>query len=174
MIRWQIIVIYSSRNIGVEMNQELIIKIKEDAELYFRNGNYYCSEAIVAAVRDNLDPNMPEALIACASGFPVGVGKSKCMCGAVSGGVIALGYFFGRSNPSTPQDEKSVNTLALAYELQDAFRQNHGCLCCSTHTAKFDMSKGEHKPQCIRFTGEMAEKTAEIILRELDKSASNN
>jgi len=150
------------------MNQELIEKVKQDAEQYFRNGNYYCSEAIVASVRDNLAPEMPEVLIATAGGFPVGVGKSKCMCGAVSGGVIALGYFFSRTQPTTPQDEKSVKTLQLANELQAKFREDHGCLCCSTHTARFDMTKGEHKPQCIQFTGEMAEKTAEIICRELN------
>jgi len=31
-----------------------------------------------------------------------------------------------------------------------------------------DMASGEHKAQCIRFTGEMAEKAAEIIVRELN------
>ena len=89
-------------------------KVQEDAEAYFQRGNYYCSEAIVASVRDNIAPDMPEALIAAASGFPVGVGRSKCMCGAVSGGVISLGYVFGRTGPSSPADPKSVKTLELA------------------------------------------------------------
>jgi len=30
-----------------------------------------------------------------------------------------------------------------------------------------DMASGEHKAQCISFTGEIAEKAAEIIVREL-------
>jgi hypothetical protein len=30
-----------------------------------------------------------------------------------------------------------------------------------------DMGSGEHKEQCISFTGEIAEKAAEIIVREL-------
>ena len=141
-------------------------KVKEDAEEYFRRGSYYCSEAIVAAVRDNITPEMPEAMIAAASGFPVGVGRSKCMCGAVSGGVISLGYVFGRTGPSAPEDPKSIKTLALANELQQAFRDNHRVLCCSVHTKGMDMASGEHKAQCIAFTGEMAAKTAEIIARE--------
>lgn len=142
-------------------------KVKTDAEEYFRRGNYYCSEAIVASVRDNIAPDMPEVLIAAASGFPVGVGRSKCMCGAVSGGVIALGYVFGRTEPSSPADPKSVKTLEVANELQEAFRSSHRVLCCSTHTRGMDMASGEHKAQCIAFTGEMAEKTAQIIAREL-------
>lgn len=143
-----------------------IQKVKEDAETYFRQGNYYCSEAIVASIRDNVAPEMPEALISAASGFPIGVGRSKCMCGAVSGGVISLGYVFGRTGPSTPTDPKSVKTMALANELQQAFRDSHRVLCCSVHTKGMDMASGEHKAQCIAFTGEMAEKTAQIIARE--------
>jgi len=146
-------------------------KVREDAEEYFRRGQYYCSEAIVASVRDNIAPEMPEELIAAASGFPVGVGRSKCMCGAVSGGVLSLGYLFGRTGPSSPTDPKSVRTLELANELQQAFRDSHRVLCCSVQTKGMDMASGEHKAQCVAFTGEMAAKTAEIIAREADRGA---
>lgn len=144
-------------------------KVKEDAEELFRQGGFYCSEAVVASIRKNLAPEMPEALIAAASGFPVGVGRSKCMCGAVSGGVICMGYLFGRTEPSTPQDPKSQKALKLTNELQESFRANHrGVLCCHVHTHGMDMASGEHKAQCVAFTGEMAEKTAEIAARELN------
>lgn len=141
-------------------------KVREDAEEYFRKGNFYCSEAIVASIRDNIVPEMPAEMISAASGFPVGVGKSKCMCGAVSGAVLALGYVFGRTAPSTPQDPKSVRTLELANELQEAFRSSHRVLCCHVQTRGMDMASGEHKAQCVQFTGEMAEKAAQIIARE--------
>ncbi|GHV19668.1 hypothetical protein FACS189494_01930 [Spirochaetia bacterium] len=144
-----------------------IRKIKELAEDLFRKGEYYCSEAIVASIRENIAPEMPDALIAAASGFPVGVGRSKCMCGAVSGAVLCLGYFFGRTKPSTPQDSASLTTLKLAFELQESFRNNHkGVLCCHIHTNGMDMAAGEHKNQCVLFTGEMAVKTAELVARE--------
>jgi C_GCAxxG_C_C family probable redox protein len=149
-----------------------VSKVREDAEAYFRRGNFYCSEAIVASVRDNIAPDMPDALIAAASGFPVGVGRSKCMCGAVSGAVMAIGYVFGRTGPSAPADPRSVKTLELAGELQQAFRDSHRVLCCSVHTKGMDMASGEHKAQCIAFTGEMAGKAAEIIARELAENPS--
>ena len=153
------------------MNESLSVqKVKHDAEEYFRRGEYYCSEAVVASVRDNIAPDMPDAVIAAASGFPVGVGRSKCMCGAVSGGVLSLGYVFGRTGPSTSADPRSVKTLELANELQQAFRDSHRVLCCSVQTKGMDMASGEHKAQCIAFTGEMAEKTAQIIARELGLS----
>lgn len=149
-----------------------VSKVREDAEAYFQRGNFYCSEAIVASVRDNIAPDMPEALIAAASGFPVGVGRSKCMCGAVSGAVMAIGYVFGRTRPSTPADPRSAKTLELAAELQQAFRDSHRVLCCSVHTKGMDMASGEHKAQCVSFTGEMAAKAAQIIARELAENPS--
>ena len=143
-------------------------KVREDAQELFRLGGFYCSEAIISAIRKNIDPNMPIELVSAGSGFPVGVGRSQCMCGAVSGGVICLGYFFGRVKPSTPTDPKSTKCIDLAYELQESFRKNHKVLCCHVHVKGLDIANGEHRPQCIEFTGEMAEKTAQIIAREFN------
>lgn len=145
-----------------------IKKVREDAENYFRKGEFYCSEAIVAAIKDNFKVDMPDEMIAMASGFPVGIGKSKCTCGAISGAVLSIGYFFGRTKGSTPQDPRSVKALELALELQQYFKGKNKVSCCSILTKGMDMSSGEHKTQCIKFTGEMAEKTAEIIVRELN------
>jgi C_GCAxxG_C_C family probable redox protein len=144
-------------------------KTREDAERLFREGRLYCSEAVVSAIRENIAPEMPQALIAAASGFPVGVGCSLCLCGAVSGGVIALGYFFGRTGPSSAEDPKSVTPMKLAAELQESFRAAHnGVLCCHIHTQDGRMEAGKRGAQCMGFTGEMTEKTAEIIARELN------
>ena len=151
------------------MLKEINVKrVKEDAEELFRIGGFYCSEAIITSIRKNIDPDMPIQMVAAGSGFPIGVGRSKCMCGAVSGAIICLGYFFGRTQPTTPTDPKSVKCMELAHELQQSFRINHNnVLCCHIHTKGMDLASGEHKAQCVAFTGEMAAKTAEIIAREL-------
>jgi len=153
---------------AVTLNEINLKQVQADAEEAFRTGKFYCSEAIVSSVRKHIGPDMPTELVAAASGFPVGVGRAKCMCGAISGAVICLGYFFGRTEPSSPADPKSQKCMALAHELQESFRQNHkGVLCCHIHTEGMDMASGEHKAQCVTFTGEMAAKTAELIAREL-------
>lgn len=149
-------------------NQVSIKKIQDDAEAMFRRGEYYCSEAVVASIKENFDLDMPDEMIAMASGFPVGIGKSKCVCGAVSGGIMSLGYFFGRTKGQSPKDPESVKTLQLAHELQNNFRKNHKVLCCHILTKGMDMASGEHKEQCISFTGEIAKNAAEIIVRELN------
>ncbi len=142
-----------------------IKKIKEEAESLYRNGDFFCSEAIVSTIMKNFEIDMPEEMIAMASGFPVGIGKSKCVCGAVTGGIMCIGYFFGRTKGG---DSKVNKTLELANELQESFKNNHKVLCCRILTKGMDMGSGEHKAQCISFTGEMAGKTAEIIARELN------
>ncbi|MCL2574722.1 MAG: C-GCAxxG-C-C family protein [Defluviitaleaceae bacterium] len=140
-------------------SQVSIQQVRYDAEEVFRIGGFYCSEAIVSAIRKNFGPSMPKELIKAASGFPIGVGRSRCMCGAISGAVVALGYFFG---------EDREKTMVLSHELQESFRKNHqGTLCCYIHIEGMDILSGEHKKQCVAFTGEMAQKAAEIIAREL-------
>ncbi|MEG2353662.1 MAG: C-GCAxxG-C-C family (seleno)protein [Clostridium sp.] len=141
-----------------------IQKIQSDAEELFKKGDFFCSESIVSSIRSNFELDMPEEMIAMASGFPVGIGKSKCVCGAVSGAILCLGYFFGRTKGGDPKVNKA---LELSNELQESFKENHKVLCCRILTKDMDMASGEHKAQCISFTGEMARKASEIIVREL-------
>lgn len=139
-------------------------KIRETAENYYRNGDFYCSEAIVKVIKDSFNLPLPDSVIAMASGFPVGMGGSGCTCGAVAGGIMALGMVFGRSEP---KDAKVDKTMQLAKELHDTFRQRHFCLCCRVLTKDMELGSPDHMKQCISFTGEVAEETANLILREL-------
>lgn len=143
-------------------------KVQKDAEDNFRNG-FFCCEALMQAIRDNFELDVPKEVIAMSSGMAVGVGGSGCICGALNGGVMALGMFFGRTEPKGPKDPVVVKCKELTHELHDWFKANNGknAICCRILTKEFDMGKGEHKEQCIRFTGLVAWKVAEIIIREL-------
>ena len=151
----------------MNIKQEVSVKkVSQDAEDLFRGG-FFCSEALISSIRSNFELDIPEEVIAMASGFPVGIGRSKCICGAVSGGVMALGLFFGRTKQG---DSKVEKNLELSKELYDWFKSSNGknSLCCRILTKEFDMSSGAHKEQCIKFTGMVAGKVAEIIVRELE------
>lgn len=143
-------------------------KVQQDAENNFRNG-FFCCEALVSAIRDNFELDVPQEVIGMASGMAVGAGRSGCMCGALNGGILALGMFFGRTEPKGPKDPQVVKCMELTHELHDWFKQANGknAICCRILTKEFDMGKGEHKEQCIRFTGLCAWKVAEIVVREL-------
>ncbi|MCL2562867.1 MAG: C-GCAxxG-C-C family protein [Oscillospiraceae bacterium] len=150
------------------MKKEISIeKIRSDAEGVYKAGTFLCAEAVVYAIRQNIDPNMPKEMIAAATGFAVGVGGSRCMCSTVAAAVLCLGYFFGRTFPTTITDPQSQKTITLAYELQESFKSKNKALCCRVHLKGKDTERGEHVAQCAGFVGDMAAKTAEIVAREL-------
>ena len=138
-------------------------RVREIAEEYYRTGQFYCSEAIVKTINDEFGLNYPDDIVRLASGFPIGIGSAGCACGAVTGGVMAIGMVFGRKEPSDPCIDRC---LALARELHALFMCRHGCVCCRTLTHGMVLKSPEHISQCVAFTGEVAEETAKIILRE--------
>ena len=59
--------------------------------------------------------------------------------------------------------------MELTHELHDWFKKANGknAICCRVLTKEFNMGQGEHKEQCIYFTGLCAWKVAQIVCREL-------
>lgn len=138
-------------------------KVREKAESYYRNGDFYCSEAVVKTIKDEFNIDISDDIVAMASGFPVGIGGSGCTCGAVSGGIMALGLVFGRN---TAKDSKVDKAMVLSKELHDYFKENHKSTCCRILTKGMTLGSEKHMEQCIFLTGEVAYKVAEIIARE--------
>lgn len=146
-----------------------ICQIRKQAEAYYRDGDFYCSEAIVKAIKEGFSLSFPDTVIAMASGFPVGMGGAGCTCGAVAGGVMALGLFFGRTAAKDPCVTKA---MGLAKELHDHFLKQHKCLCCRVLTKDMLLGSSAHMEQCIAFTGEVAEVVAKMIIRETEMYVS--
>lgn len=76
--------------------------------------------------------------------------------------------FFGRTEQKGPQDPKVVKCMQLTNELHAWFKEatEKNSVCCRVLTREFDMGKGEHKEQCIRYTGLCAWKVADMVVRE--------
>jgi len=140
-------------------------RIEKKAGDYYRRGDYYCSEAIVKTIKDEFELPLRDDVIAMASGFPVGIGGAGCTCGAINGGVLALGMFFGRKTAGDPCVNK---VMALAKELHDTFKKRHKSTCCRVLTKGMELGSEDHMKQCIALTGEVAAETARLILRELN------
>lgn len=142
--------------------------VQKHAEELYRGG-FFCDEAVMSAIRSDFKVDVPELVIAMSSGMSVGLGRSGCLCGALNGGVMAMGMFFGRTTQDGPQDPRVNHLMGLSKELHDWFREANckHAACCRVLTRGFDMSSGEHKQQCIAFTGLCAGKVAEILCREL-------
>ena len=140
-----------------DVDLERIRKIAED---YYRNGDFYCSEAVVKTIIDEFQIDVSENVIKMASGFPVGMGGMGCTCGALTGGVMAIGLVYGRSQGKDPKVNKAMELSAKLYQI---FCERHKVSCCKVLTRGMEKGSLEHMEQCIAFTGEMAYEAAKII-----------
>lgn len=140
-------------------------ELQADAVDIFTHG-FACSESIIYAIRKHFELDLPDDVIAMSSGFPWGFGGGGCVCGALAGAVMCLGYFFGRRTPGDPCIE---HCFALANELHDWFRSECGATCCRVLTRGMERNSKERKEHCIRIVEKTVVKTAEIILREMQK-----
>jgi C_GCAxxG_C_C family probable redox protein len=119
-----------------------------EAEALYRSGSHHCAEAVLEAVRRHCAPEVPEEVVSTVSGFGGGSG-SGCICGAVSGGTVALGLVLN--------DKKA--TAHLTKELHTWFKEHYGVTCCKT-------IRQTHKGVCPELTGLVAGKVAEMLGRK--------
>jgi len=91
------------------------------------SSGYNCAQSVLWAVAPRLHLDGETALkIAC--GLGAGMGRSQEVCGAVTGGILALGMKFGRGS----SDDRSATekTYAKAHELMQRFSAVHGTCNC--------------------------------------------
>lgn len=130
-------------------SMELAEQCQLEAEALYRAGTHHCAEAVMEAIRKHFLPEVPESLVSTVSGFGGGSG-SGCICGAVSGGTVAVGLVL--------HDKKA--TAHLTRELHTWFKEKYGVTCCKTIRATND------KGICPILTGEVAGKIAEMLSRK--------
>jgi amino-acid N-acetyltransferase len=94
-------------------------------EALFSSG-MHCAESVLQAVAEahgQHNPMIPKI----ATGFCGGVSRTSGMCGALAGGIMALGLLSGRT---TPQDSKDL-CYALSHRLVGCFREAFGSTQCT-------------------------------------------
>ena len=145
--------------------QDVLDHVRETAEEYFRRGDYFCSESVVQTINDFLGKPYDDAIVKMASGFPIGQGKKGCLCGAISGGQMALGMGLGRVHGETMPE----NMFPAAADLHDWCRDTYGATCCRVITRKWagdEFKSPERKAHCVQITGATAEWVADRLIEE--------
>lgn len=137
-----------------------IEELQKDAVEIFHSG-FACSESIVYAIRKHFKLELSDDAIAMSSGFPWGLGGGGCICGALAGGTMMLGYFFGRTVPGDP---KINQCFEICHELHDDFCRHCGASCCRALTRGMEKNSPERKAQCTDFVEFTVKRTAELIL----------
>lgn len=133
-------------------------KLAQMAADNFLNKGYSCSESIVQAA---IDLNIvPKELLSVATSFSGGMG-SGCLCGAIAGSQIVLGYLFGKNKTNTAR--------ALAREFIEEFKKTHKAACCRILTAGLDFHSPERKKHCVNMVESCANILSTMLEREMSK-----
>lgn len=132
-------------------------KIGQNAIAYMQSG-LSCAEATLKAVLEAFNANSNPAIPRVASGFGGGVGGTHDeLCGAVSGGVMAMGYLLGRTNGA--EDVQQLKDLAATFRQQ--FIDEYGTTHCQTLLD--DFGPDETTEECRAMVGETAERLGQLL-----------
>lgn len=124
---------------------------------YFTSG-YSCSESLIKwAIDEGL---VPEEILPVATPFSGGMG-SGCLCGAIAGAQMIIGYLFGKNN----KYGHDMFARTKAKELVKRFTEKHGATCCRVLTRGLDMASPERKAHCVNMVDD-----CENIVKDLLKT----
>lgn len=145
-----------------------------------------CAQCALAGVFDALGIENKDVFRS-ATGLADGVGLTgDGHCGALSGGVMAISYLFGRQKDEFHRRGKVLKAITISRALHDKFKEKYGTCRCHDLQVKFygrffDLfDQGEWEgalkaglPEtCSTLAGEVARMTTELILEQMDKEAA--
>ncbi len=143
---------------------ELALVAGERAHNLFETKQLMCSEAVLTVVNRALGGDLTDDLaIRLTACLPQGLGDSGCVCGALNGGVLALGLFLGRDRPGARDKRKAMNAASA---LHDGFKGEFKSTCCRVLSKKVKHDSRAHMKQCAHFTRTTTEMVVRMILKQ--------
>jgi len=89
-------------------------------------GNYNCAQSVLLTMFEFWN-GKNELVPKIATGFGGGIGRCGSVCGALTGGVMAIGVKYGTNEPSL---EKRLKAYKLAQKFYKQFEKQHGSVFC--------------------------------------------
>ncbi len=163
-------------------------KTKQAYDLGFKyEKDYYgCAQSALLALQDTFDLKN-EAVFKSASGLAAGIGLMGLVCGAFTGGVMALSLKYGRdlqAYKAGDPEGKRLKSYEKARQLYKRFEDEYGTVICKDIQKKifgrsFDLrdpqefkefeEAGAHVDKCPSVVGNAARWVAEIMLEDNEK-----
>ncbi|OPX85204.1 MAG: putative redox-active protein (C_GCAxxG_C_C) [Pelotomaculum sp. PtaB.Bin013] len=141
--------------------QDLDKEVRIRAEKYF-NQDYNCAQAVVLSNLELLN-GQTDGIRQLAAGFGHGM-NAGCTCGALAGGVMAIGLLL--AGPETKGFDKEISEAAA--ELHRMFVNEFGLTCCRGLRKKLSPFKNT---RCKEITVTTAAITLELLLARKTLSA---
>ncbi len=132
----------------------------------FESG-YYCAESVLLAISEGRGIES-ELIPGIATGFCGGMSRTSGLCGALTGGIMALNMVYGRNSPDETTDRNYARVARLIKEFETRFGSANcsdllGC-DLSTKAGVETFQSGDLKMKtCLKVTGEATSMVARII-----------
>ena len=137
---------------------------------HFTRDGFNCAESVLYGVMTAFGLPGGDAILRAATPFGGGIGRAGCVCGALSGAVMALGLHCGRIAPDAAQRNRAY---ARAERLWKRFVERAGGEDCrDINTLGFNHP--DHKGFCARFVAIAAELAAEEIAGTLGRTTGSS
>ncbi|GAK52238.1 C_GCAxxG_C_C family protein [Candidatus Moduliflexus flocculans] len=137
-----------------------IQQIEQNTFGYYQAG-FHCAEAILQAITEAFGAKEQANIPNMASAFCGGVGGTKQdICGALTGGLMAIGVLCGRQTP----DKDLRDVKALASDLRAQFLAEYGSTQCQAVLNK--LGQQEHAMKCKALTAHVAGVLAQLLLEK--------
>lgn len=111
----------------------------EKAVQHFRKG-HNCAQSVLLTIFEH-SKGRNELVPKIATAFGGGIGRCGSVCGALAGGVMAIGAQYGCNEPSV---EKRLRSYELAQEAYRQFEKRHGSVMCR-ELIGYDLSNPEER-----------------------------
>lgn len=149
---------------NTELDADFPARSRQLAEECFRKDFLNCAEAVFKGVLGAAGRDCPLAVLRLASAFGRGMGGAGCTCGALIGGQMALGTFFGRTSERGFTSEQCAGA---AKELHDRFKAENRATCCRILHKGLPYGTPEQFESCCGRAALAAELTAAVIWKFL-------
>lgn len=133
------------------MEDDVNEQMANKAEQFFREG-FNCCESILRSSTEVLDLNLPDNVYLMGRFFKEGTG-SGCICGALAGSIMILGYVSGT---------RGINDN-LAEKFRGMFIDQFGSTCCRVIRKNQSLAERFRNRECRRITKVSAGFLQELI-----------
>jgi len=146
------------------MNQKNILC--EKAVKRFREG-YNCAQSVLLTMFEHWNGEN-ELIPKIATAFGAGIGRCGSVCGALTGGAMAIGIKYGTNEPSL---EKRLKAYELAQKFYKQFERQHESVLCR-ELIGYDLSNPDElekaeeakvfEEKCVNFVRKAVENLVEL------------
>lgn len=143
---------------------------REERVQQIYDSGFNCAESVLKSCQELYHLPGDEVVPKVATGFGGGIGRKGSVCGALTGGIMALGLEMGRMDPKDAQARDRA--YAIAREIYEKFEREFGTVLCYNLT-QCDLSTPEgqkkfkeasmHKNLCSKFVQGMVKWVGEAL-----------